>query len=706
MVITFYSLSALVNFLTSAVLGIFVISKSRKEKNVSFFFFCFFVGLWSLSYFAWQISTTAEQALMWCRILMAFAIFIPVAYLHFVYAMVDIAKKKRAFLLGSYAVFALFLFADPTPYFISGVQAQLGFTFWPIAGPLYSVFLLIWFFYVIYSSYLLYTTYRTSAGIIRSQIRYVFLGMVIGFIGGSTNYFLWYRIPIPPVANIFVSFYVGSIAYAIIVYRLMDIRVILRKTFIYITSSLLVYVSFYLIIGMYEKFFGGPHDIKSYLTGVIVAPLFVLIFAFANNKIQLFANRYLFYSLYTQEGTASRLIENLTRSINLQKIVDSIIASIQQAMQLDQAAIIIVDEKKDMIAKNTGFEEKEIKDILQYDFLKKYLAEYQTVLVRDELQIALKNAQIIKDKPAMIQLVDTMKKAGISLCLPMTISNKLVGMILLGNKVSNDGYNREDLELLTTISKQAAVSIDNAWLYKKIDEKNKYLQELISAKNDFIRIANHQLNTPLSIMKNAYTLVQEKTISAKEGNQYWKDGLDRLSQVVENFWNVLQTEEGMLKNPQKTDIVAMIEDIIQAKKKMLHAMKKNMKILTQEPQMGIPSVWCDQRQIKNVLDNLIDNAIFYSLKGSVVISYELVQKNDFLKINIKDTGIGISEADQLKLGEKFYRGKNAALYHTDGSGLGLYICKKIVENNNGELTYFSEGENKGSIFSITVPVHN
>ncbi|MEK7061767.1 MAG: HAMP domain-containing sensor histidine kinase [Patescibacteria group bacterium] len=237
-----------------------------------------------------------------------------------------------------------------------------------------------------------------------------------------------------------------------------------------------------------------------------------------------------------------------------------------------------------------------------------------------------------------------------------------------------------------------------------IKEKNKYLEVAINAKNDFIRIANHQLNTPLSIMKNAYSMVCDGSLTAEKGVEYWGSGLKRILQVVEEFWTVLELEGEVKLNIQKNSIILAIKNAVEDSKKVIATNKKSLEIIINEPDFKIPFVLCDIKRINNVIYNLIDNAISYTQKGMISISYQMVENNKYLKVNIKDTGVGFTKEDKEKIGQKFYRAKNALLSHPDGSGIGLYISKSIIENNKGKLFYESEGENKGSVFSFILPV--
>jgi len=226
----FYIISALINAVTSLVLGFLVLSQGRTRRlNILFFFFTFAIAFWSVAYFFWQISINAEQALSWSRVLMIGAIFIPVLYFHFVVVFLNI--KKRILVYLAYILAIIFLFLNFTTYFIVGVSQKLNFQFWPTAGPIYSLFLLTWLFYAIYTAYLLYKYLNIETGIRRKQLTYILLGTIIGYAGGITNYFLWYGVLIPPVGNILASVYVLFVAFAILKYHMFNIKIIATELF-------------------------------------------------------------------------------------------------------------------------------------------------------------------------------------------------------------------------------------------------------------------------------------------------------------------------------------------------------------------------------------------------------------------------------------------------------------------------------------------
>ncbi|MBI1971574.1 MAG: hypothetical protein HYS52_01890 [Candidatus Wildermuthbacteria bacterium] len=255
----FFSISALVNAITSISLGIFVYFQNpKKELNRYFGLFAISVALWSTGYFAWQNARDVETAIILIRILMSGAILIPVFYFHFVITLVGLTQKLRIILVVGYLFIFLFV---PVTFFtdllIRGVAWKLWFPFWPQPGVLFHMFLSVFLAYAAYSWYVLIGAIRNAKEpTSKNQLLYVFWGTLIGFLGGSTNYFLWYDIPIPPIGNFAVAIYVAMIALAILKTRLFDIRVFLTQLLV-VTISVLLFINLVLSQTMFEYFWKG-----------------------------------------------------------------------------------------------------------------------------------------------------------------------------------------------------------------------------------------------------------------------------------------------------------------------------------------------------------------------------------------------------------------------------------------------------------------
>ncbi|MFH0923185.1 MAG: histidine kinase N-terminal 7TM domain-containing protein, partial [Candidatus Falkowbacteria bacterium] len=319
----FFAISGLVNALTSTILGIFVVMKNKKSKaNQTFAFFCFCVAAWSYAYIFWPLAKDAPTTLFWFRVLHLGAFYVSVALLHFVAVWLGVFQKKKKLIIFGYVIssfFALFAFSS---LFIKEVVPKFSMRYWANPGILYHFYLIHFFSYTLCALYLLIKAYRKSSSIQKMQARFILIGMIITYIAGSTNYFLWYNINIPPYLNIFASAYVISIAYAIIRYRLMDIRVGVRKSFIYIALSTFAYAVFYGVAGAFKTAFGDVFASQGYIIGIFVALAFTGLFFLVQKYSHKFVNKYLYASVYNTQKTLEDLANGLHNLIKLDQIID------------------------------------------------------------------------------------------------------------------------------------------------------------------------------------------------------------------------------------------------------------------------------------------------------------------------------------------------------------------------------------------------
>ncbi|MEK7166878.1 MAG: ATP-binding protein [Patescibacteria group bacterium] len=225
-------------------------------------------------------------------------------------------------------------------------------------------------------------------------------------------------------------------------------------------------------------------------------------------------------------------------------------------------------------------------------------------------------------------------------------------------------------------------------------------------KSEFVTIAAHQLRTPLTGIK--WTL--EMILNEDEGqiNQEQKELLskayksnERMIKLINSLLIVSNLEEGrFIYKLSEIQIEDLIQEIIENFEVQIK--NKNIECILNKPEKYLSKVKVDLEKIQMTLENLIDNAIKYTpQKGKIIIS--LKEENKEIKISVKDSGMGISKQDQEKLFTKFFRSEKALKTETDGSGLGLFIVKNIIEAHKGKIWVESE-EKKGSIFYFTLPI--
>lgn len=232
-------------------------------------------------------------------------------------------------------------------------------------------------------------------------------------------------------------------------------------------------------------------------------------------------------------------------------------------------------------------------------------------------------------------------------------------------------------------------------------------QELLVEKmqTEFVSIAAHQLRTPLSALKWAISLLLNGDVGriSKEqkeliGKAYETN--ERMIMLVNDLLNAARVEEGkMISKPSFVDVSAVIQSTLadlQVKKK-----EKKMKIAFGRSKENLPKVFVDEEGLKLVIQNLLENAIQYTHSGGA-ITVACAFQNGNVTFSVEDTGIGITEQEKERIFTKFFRGQNATRMETRGSGLGLFIAKKIVEAHGGKI-WFSSKEKSGTTFFVSFP---
>jgi len=230
-------------------------------------------------------------------------------------------------------------------------------------------------------------------------------------------------------------------------------------------------------------------------------------------------------------------------------------------------------------------------------------------------------------------------------------------------------------------------------------------KEIDRMKTEFISLASHQLRTPLSAIKWFTELLGEtKSGTLNEEQQKFVKNIafstERMIDLVNSLLNISRIESGrIMVEPKPTDLLKLVEDTVgELKRKMEN---KNIKFVISAHET-LPLVNVDSRLIGHVYGNLIDNAIKYTPDGGEVTVF-ISKKDSEIVSQVSDSGYGIPVAEQNKLFQKFYRGSNIVKHVTEGTGLGLYMVKAIVESSGGKIWYKSE-MNKGTTFWFSIPI--
>lgn len=231
-------------------------------------------------------------------------------------------------------------------------------------------------------------------------------------------------------------------------------------------------------------------------------------------------------------------------------------------------------------------------------------------------------------------------------------------------------------------------------------------REVEQLKSNFLTTASHQLRTPLAGIKWALTALlkgEDGTLTPAQRDIVEKtsETNEHLITLINDLLDVSRIEEGQFGyNFKLTDIAALTKDVVAEFKE--DAVRHGVALSLTEPAHALPQVSVDREKIKIAIGNLVDNAIKYTPKGGTAVITFRTDK-DFLSLIVHDTGIGISLKEQTFIFNKFFRAQNAVVRETEGSGLGLYITKNIVEHHHGNI-HFESREGTGSTFTVQFPL--
>jgi signal transduction histidine kinase len=230
------------------------------------------------------------------------------------------------------------------------------------------------------------------------------------------------------------------------------------------------------------------------------------------------------------------------------------------------------------------------------------------------------------------------------------------------------------------------------------------LEELDERKSNFVSVVAHQLRTPISAVKWTLNMIMNGELGPinKEQRAFLEkcyESNDRMIKLVNNMLNVDRIQSGKTKfDPRPVNIVDILGNVLFEVSPRAH--QKNIYVEFTKPEV-VPEVYVDPDSMRGVFQNLLENAIKYTINNSKV-NVDLKIESGHILVSVKDTGIGIPQNQQKNVFDKFFRSQNAIKQETDGTGLGLFITKSIVEEHGGKI-WFESIEGKGTTFFFTIP---
>ena len=370
-----------------------------------------------------------------------------------------------------------------------------------------------------------------------------------------------------------------------------------------------------------------------------------------------------------------------------------------------------IEAQKALEASPVPFQQIEIPLIAEDNFLIRALKEKKVYITHVWPDIF---RPVLSDEAAL----NNQNAAGIrtSMIYPLVVKEEAIGVMIFSMIKNEEEVSDEEKALIARFTDIVGLAVQNARLYSSLKETaedlkkaNERLVVLDQLKDEFVSLASHELRTPMTAIKSyLWMALAGKGGDLNEKQKYYIDrsyiSVERLIRLVNDMLNVSRIDSGRVTlEPAAVTLEKLVADVITDVTPRAQELSIAVKI--NQPTSPLPQVLADPDKIKEVLFNLIGNSLKFTPKdGAVTVSFK--QNGDMIETTVADTGTGLAADAIPQLFQKF--SMVAESYAADtpiqGTGLGLYICKSIVELHKGKIWVISEGPGKGSQFIFSLPV--
>ncbi|MDP2922958.1 MAG: ATP-binding protein [Candidatus Omnitrophota bacterium] len=725
MKLNLYFLSHLSSCLIVFLFSLFAFKKNKKSRvNRSFFVFGSTIAVWLLFSSIAIISDKETIIVFWYKLSYIGIILIPYTFSYFVSCLVG--KRNRFLLFFSWlSASSLIIFLWSSNWLLNGIY-KYNWGYYPRASlPLHPLLILIFvtlFTYAIISLFLkIWDRKNAISDIEKLRTKYALLGTLFG-VCGSVDFLANYGINIYPFGFIFMMIFPCIYTYAIVKYQLMDIRVAFsRATALIIAYPFLLSIPFFFAYTMQPVLYPllGMH--WWFLPFCLLA-FFATLSTFAYNQIKKNMENILLAEQKSYQKLLLQAASGMVRERNLNHLAKLIVYIIKKLVKIEFAAIFLDNPNHQSYhlkaIRDSGLSKFEIKFPYNHPLVD-YLRINQTPVPYEELPESLRNSL---EPPLPLSLI-----------IPSSVENNLLGFVFLGEKLNHQPYSQDDLTVFRTLSHQAALAIS----YCLFLEEFKNAQEKIFTADKLHLIggmadgAAHQIKNRLNqfaicagdldfsmkdFIKTHPKLIDENPDLKKAFDEFLTNTASIIANVTRtdgvikgilNFGRAAQDEKAKFFSEfSLNEFINNVLELVQTK----HEISKfpiRLDLGTNDIIYGI------RIQLLECLFNIIDNAYEAILdkrnyrlrpeekdKFKPSITLKLTQEPDYSLIAISDNGSGVKEKDKSKIFAPFFTTKSS---YISGTGIGMYVVKRLIEENHQGKVWFESEYMKGTTLYIKLP---
>jgi len=689
-----------------------LINDKKPLLNKLFLALCSSIGIWLIAACVSNDIRNSSSVSLYGNYLVFFFSYLSAYFLLWFAVIINAVKLSNKWMVILNAPLVIVGILSATSLVVAGVELQ-GNVYAIIFGPLawlYAMLLVaqlvavIWFFSI---------GVKTISGRKHAQIKVIWQSLIIAvpvlmitqFIAPAiTGSFeitdLGILIMVLPVISLYLS---------VIRHGLFDVRLAVVRSVTY-TLVLMTLAGVYLGLAfafsaVFSNNLFSPTQITS---NIAISLLLAFIFQPVKRFFDKVTNKVFYKDNYNTDDFFARLNKTLSFTTDLRGLFERVSYEIGNTLKAEQVFFFIYTNADGNYI-SAGTEKHH------------HLPKHDAVLIEE----ASKGKDIIISASSL-NVNDPIRRMMIShrieLVLPLMQDDAVIGYLCLGDHLTS-GYTNRDIKALNTLSDELIIAIQNALAVHEIRELNATLQQRITnatkelrsknaillhldkIKDEFISMASHQLRTPLTSVKGYLSMVIEGdagkiTASQKQLLDQAFMSSENMVHLINDFLNVSRIQAGkFIIDKSPVDLSLLVEQEINSLRPNAEA--RGMKFEYNKPEK-FPIIDLDDGKTRQVVMNFADNAIYYSHDNSK-ITISLSVEGDEAVFTVKDTGIGVPTKEREHLFSKFYRASNAKVQRPDGTGVGIFLAKRVISEQGGEII-FESVEGKGSTFGFRIPI--
>ncbi len=704
----YYAILPLITSILLFMLGIFVLSKNMKSRlNSVFFLLCLTSTIWLFSNFISFSEIKIGNISFWLNLAYCGVVFIAITIFHYTVVFLKLDRLLRYAYFNYVIGFVIVFLIWRTNYILSGAK-RFFWGYYPFAGLLNPAFIIYFIFLVVFSCIaLLYCGFFRKPKILlikKMQIKYMLLAIFIYSLA-SVDFVANYKIELYPFGYIPTFIFVLIIGYTMVRYRLMDVTLVITRAGIF-----MVIYSFILGLPLLLIYYFQNELVRILgLSWWIVPFLFSTALATSGPFLYIYFDKKAGDRLLREQRNYQNILRNASKGMirikNLKHLLNLIVHVVMKAVKLKNVSIYLLDHENSQFIlqaeRGLNVDLDKAKKVDLGSSLTLYFESKNEPVVTEEAVMRLREAEQNVD---LNNLVSQLNLLNAALAVPCFLEEKLIGILILGEKRSKKLYSEDDLAVFSVLANQAALAIENAQFYDEIQRTNEQLiqAEKLATIGTMADGLSHQINNrfhALSLISgDSLDVLQTFDFSGcdEKVKEVVKDVRIALEKIQNNVLQGGEVVKGLLKysRPEEGGFepVCLIEVINGAIEMVQYKIKLKEIRLIQNIPIGLPKLLGSRIQLQEVFFNLIDNAYDaikerqmilkeYGYKGKIEIS--AVCLDGHVEIVIVDNGIGVKEQDRKKLFAPFFTTKASS---RKGTGLGLYVIEKIVTAHQGKLS--------------------